>query len=263
MNKNAFEKALAEVRKNSPKRKFNQSLDLIVSLKSTLDLKKPENQIDHYILMPHDRGKKVKIGAFVQTELFEQAKQTCDEVIRSDDFSKLTKPALRKMARENDYFIAQASIMPQIAKSFGRLLGPRNKMPNPKAGCVVPPTAQLKPLVDRLKKTVRILVKLHPVVQILIGKEDMKDEELLVNMQAVYSGLLSKLTGEESNIRSVMLKFTMGPAVRVGEKEVADEEKPTEEKKEASTAAPAKEEVKPEEKPSEEPKEKPSEEVST
>lgn len=250
MDRKDFEKALAEVRKVSPKRKFDQSIDLIVTFKA-LDLKKPDNQVDAFITLPHERGKKVNIAAFVQTELRAQAKENCDTTVHVDDFPKLegNKPAIKKLINAHDFFIAQATIMPQVAKAFGRLLGPRNKMPNPKAGCVVPPNAQLKSLVDRLKKTVRILLKLHPVIQLLVGKESMKDEDIIANTMAIFNGLVSRLPGEQQNIRKVMLKTTMGPSVAVGVKEeVKTEETKEGEKKEETKPEKKKEESKEQEK---------------
>jgi len=265
MKREDFVKTLAEVREKSPKRKFNQSLDLIVTLRN-IDLKKPDNHVDVYLVLPHDKGKKISIGAFVQTELAAQAKETCDKVVHLDDFPKFEgdKRALRKLARAHDFFIAQATVMPQVAKVFGRLLGPLHKMPNPKAGCVVPPTAQLKPLVDRLRKTTRVMIKAHPVAQLLIGKEEMKDEELLANIMTLFDGIVSRLPGGQQNVKSALLKFTMGPAVKVGGivKAGEEEEKPTEtkekpvEKKKEEAKEEKKEEVKPEEPKVEEKKEK-------
>ena len=249
MKREDFVKTLAEVREKSPKRKFNQSLDLIVTLRN-IDLKKPDNHVDAYLILPHDKGKKISIGAFVQTELAGQAKETCDKVVHFDDFPKFDgdKRMLRKLARAHDFFIAQATVMPQVAKVFGRLLGPLNKMPNPKAGCVVPPSAQLKPLVDRLRKTTRVMIKARPVTQLLVGKEEMKDEELLDNIMTLFDGIVSRLPGGQQNVRSALLKFTMGPAVKVaGVVKAGEEEKPAE-KKEEKKAAEKKEEVKEEKK---------------
>ena len=268
MDKKDILQALAEVRSKSPKRKFNQSLDLIITLR-LVDLKKTPNQIDVFLSMPHDRGKKVSIGAFVQTELEAQAKDNCEEVIHIDNFTKFegNKKEIRRLVNKHDFFIAQAPIMPQVAKVFGRLLGPRNKMPNPKVGCVVPPTAQLKPLVNRLRKTVRVLIKTQPMFQVFVGKDDMKDDDLADNILTIYKAILAKLPNEEQNVKSLLLKFTMGPVVRVGSKgkPAAEGTLPKAEKKETSKEKvvekqekPAKETKKEESKPEE--KEEPKEE---
>jgi large subunit ribosomal protein L1 len=51
-------------------------------------------------------------------------------------------------------------------------------MPNPKAGCVVPPNANLAPLVEKLKKTVRIKLDASPIYQTFVGTEDLEDEKI-------------------------------------------------------------------------------------
>src|SRR3989344_1796762 len=164
MEKSHVINAIKEAR--NKKRGFSQSFDLVVSLKD-LDLKKPEQQVDFYIALPNPTGKKIKIGALVAQELAEEAKNVCDTVILMDDFAKYAKnkKSVKKLANEHAYFIGQANIMPQIATSFGRVLGPKGKMPNPKAGCVVPPKAALKPLVDKLQNIVHVTAKTVPIVQ--------------------------------------------------------------------------------------------------
>src|SRR3989344_2116889 len=157
MNKEDFKKAVEELKKNSPKRKFAQSYDLIINLKD-IDLKVPEQQVELWAPLPHSTGKQTKICALVGGELAEQAKKACDFVVINDEFKLYAadKKKVKKLASECSYFIAQANIMQDIAKTFGRVLGPRGKMPNPKAGCVVPPNANLAQLVERLKKTTRV-----------------------------------------------------------------------------------------------------------
>lgn len=216
-NKEEFIKTLQLVRANSPKRKFAQSIDLIFNLKD-IDLKKPEEQLDVWVPLVHARGKPVRIAALVGPEMQEQAKANCDTVILHDDFKKYEgrKKEIKKLARTHDFFIAQANIMPDVAKFFGRVLGPRGKMPNPKAGCVVPPNANLKALTEKLRKMLHIVAKTQLSAKCSIGKEDMKDEQLIENIMAVYNAVVHSLPQETNNIKSIMLKLSMGPVFKVG-----------------------------------------------
>jgi large subunit ribosomal protein L1 len=233
MDKDQFEATLKQVRKISPKRKFSQSVDLIINLKG-INLKKPEEQIDLFVTLHYPRGKKVKVCALVGPELAEQAKKVCDHTIRASDFDKIgaDKKALRKLSNTYDYFIAQANIMPQVAKAFGRVFGPKGKMPNPKAGCVVPPSANLQPLYDKLQKTVRAVAKTQPCIQCLVGNESMKDEEIIDSILTVFNQVVHHLPAEKNNIKNVFMKLTMGKCVKVKKDHSPAEEKPKEETKE-------------------------------
>ncbi len=232
MNKNDFIKALKTSKDNSPKRKFKQSYDLIINLRN-LDLKKTENQIDIFIQLHYDRGKKVKICALVGPELKATAKEECDMSIELSDFDKYAKnkKLTKKLAQNYDFFIAQANIMPKVAAAFGKVLGTKGKMPNPKAGCIVPPNANLKALVTKLQNSVRIRVNVSPLFQCRIGNEDTPEEHLIDNAFIIYNSLIHSLPGEKNNIRSVYLKLTMGPSIKVGtETEEAPQKKKKEEK---------------------------------
>jgi large subunit ribosomal protein L1 len=214
MEKNKIKTALEQLKKDNKKRKFSQSYDLIVTLQN-LDLKKPEQHVDIYVAMHFPRGKKAKICALVGPELKEDANKVCDTTITVDEFAKYDKKAAKKLADDHDFFIAQANIMGKVAGAFGKIFGPRNKMPNPKAGCVVPPKTQLAPLYDKLQKTVRIKAKTSLMIQTIVGNEDMKDEEVVDNIQTIYNQLTHVLVSHENNIKAVYLKFTMSKPVRV------------------------------------------------
>jgi len=217
MDKKHFIEAIKAL-KALPKRKFKQKVDFIMNLRN-LDLKKPEEQIETWVKLPFDKGKKTKVGALVGPELGAQAKDNCDLVILHDQFPQYAadKKKVKKIAREYDYFIAQANIMPDVAKVFGRVFGPRGKMPNPKAGCVVPPNANLKALSETLRKTVKVSAKLQPSVKIMVGTEDTADEQLAENMMAIYTSVYQKLPQESFNIKSILLKLTMSQPVRITE----------------------------------------------
>jgi large subunit ribosomal protein L1 len=105
--------------------------------------------------------------------------------------------------------------MPQIASTFGRVLGPKGKMPNPKAGCIVPPKAALKPLVEKLQNIVHVTAKVVPIVQCKVGNESMSDDALAANMLVVYDQLVHVLPASEQNVKAAFVKLTMGAPVRI------------------------------------------------
>jgi len=216
MKKEDILKSLKELKEKSQKRNFTQTVDLVVNLKG-LNLKKPEEQVDFFQNLHFSVGKKVKVCALVGPELIGQAKEICDFAISVDDFPKYAKDkkAIKKLAKEYDYFIAQANIMPKVAATFGRVLGPKGKMPNPKAGCVVPPNANLKVLYGRLQKLIKISAKITPTIQCVVGKEDSKEEEVVDNILVIYDGLIHHLPGGKNNIRNVLLKLTMSKPVKL------------------------------------------------
>lgn len=218
MQKEELQSALQKAKDFSEKRNFNQTFDLIINLKG-LDLKKQEHQIDSFITLPHSRGKKVKICALVGAELIEQAKSVCDFALNSDNFEKYKeKKDVKKLANSYDFFIAQANIMPKVATSFGKVFGPRGKMPNPKSGGVVPPNANLKPLYEKLQRTVRVTNKTAPVIQCAIGTEEMKLNDVTENAMTVYNGIIHVLPNEKHNIKNIYVKLTMSKPVKIGEK---------------------------------------------
>ncbi|MEK6983177.1 MAG: 50S ribosomal protein L1 [Nanoarchaeota archaeon] len=218
MDKEKIKSALARAKDISQKRNFKQSYDLIINLKG-IDLKKQETQIDSFVTLPYSRGKKMKVCALVGAELEEQAKGIYDSVILSDNFARYKdKKEIKKIANGFDFFIAQANVMPKVATVFGRAFGPRGKMPNPKSGCIVPPNANLKPLYEKLQRTVRASAKTAPLIQCAIGTEDMDSDDLAENALAVYNSVLQHLPNEKHNIKDIYIKLTMSKPVKVGEK---------------------------------------------
>ncbi len=214
MDRNAVINALNVLRERSDKRNFVQSVDFIITLKD-LDLKKPEGQVDFFLALPKPTGRSVAVCALVGAELFEQAKKFCDKAIVDEEFSRLDKKTIKCLSRDFTHFIAQASLMTSVAKTFGRILGPRGKMPNPKAGAVVPPNANLEQVSSRLRQTSRVSNKGQAAVKVLVGREDMSNDDIADNVLAVFSNTVQKLPQENNNVKFSLLKFTMSKPVRI------------------------------------------------
>lgn len=212
MNKEDIVKQIQELKSHS-KRKFTQSYDLVINLKNIVTKSSP---VDFFVTLPHPSGKVVKTACFVNNQLHDSAVKNCDLILEESDFAKYKdKKVGKKLANDYTYFIAQATLMPKVAAAFGKALGIRGKMPNPKLGCVVPPNANLEPLVTKLKKTVRLQSRKATNLQCLVGKEDQPDEEVAANVVAVYKMALKNLPNEIQNVKSVQLKLTMGKPVKL------------------------------------------------
>ncbi|MEK6840243.1 MAG: hypothetical protein AABX72_04835 [Nanoarchaeota archaeon] len=221
MDKNDILQSIQEARKNAKKRKFVQTVDFILNFKG-LDLKKETDRINTYVALPYERGKKIRVTALVGPELSTKAKAVCDNIVTSDTFKTIEKKAVKKLASQSDFFIAQSNIMPQVAAAFGKILGPKGLMPNPKAGCVVGPTQELKPVIEKLKKTIHLQTKNDPVVRVPLGLESMKDEELVENALLIYNTIVGLLPQEKNNLKSMMIKWTMGKPSVLRLKEVVE-----------------------------------------
>lgn len=215
MDTQSIMNAIKTVREQSKGRKFSQTFDLIVALKG-LNLKNPDDQVEFFVDMPHSIGKTRKVCAFVGPELYDKAAEACDKVISAGEFDQYKdKKAIKQLATEYDYFVAQADIMPKVAGAFGRALGPRGKMPNPKAGCILPPKAPVQPVYDRLQKLVKVSAKKQLAIQVPVGKEDADDLVVAENINLLYDQLVHHLPTEQNNVKAVYVKLTMGKPVKL------------------------------------------------
>ncbi|MEA3429794.1 MAG: hypothetical protein U9R08_00825 [Nanoarchaeota archaeon] len=216
MEKDNILEAIKKLKEEGKKRNFSQTYDLIITLRN-FNIKKAEYQLEFFVPLHFSIGKKIKTCAVVGLELKSEAETNCDKVIMASDLDVLMgkKKEIKKLAEEHDYFIAQANFMGKLAGVFGKVLGPRGKMPNPKAGCVVSPKTSLKPLIDKLQKLVKVSTKKAPMIQAIIGKEDMKDEEVADNILTLYKNVVHNLPNEANNIKQIKLKLTMGKPVEI------------------------------------------------
>jgi large subunit ribosomal protein L1 len=211
LTKEQIQKVIEQLKKEK-KRNFSQSYDLIINLRG---VNTKTNPLNFFINLPHPKPKKSKIAAFVAQELTEQADKFCDLIIKETDFPKYDTKALKKLVGEYDYFIAQANLMPKVAQVFGKVLGPKNKMPNPKLGCVVPPNANLEPLTKKLQSLVKLSAKKATNLQCLVGKEKQVEEQIVDNILEIYNSTLKQLPQEKHNIKNVQLKLTMSKPVKI------------------------------------------------
>lgn len=195
--------AIKELREKTEKKKFSQSFDLIISLKE-FDLKKAENKFSEDVVLPHGKGRESSVVIFA-----DNVKDPGTDVFTTEQVNELAKNKrkAKKLVSETDFFLAEAKLMPVVGKVLGQFVGPRGKLPK-----II--TGDVKALVKNYKKSVRIRIKDSPVIQTIIGKEDMKDEELAENAEAVLKFLEIRLPKGKSNIGKIMMKLTMGKPIK-------------------------------------------------
>ncbi len=209
--KNILE-AVKEAREKSGKRKFVQSIELIMSLRD-IDPKKPEGKIQERIELPHPAGKESKICVIASGEMALKAKKAkADLVIEKEELEAIAgdKKKQKELSKSYDYFIAEAPLMPLVGKVLGATLGPKGKMPTP-----VPPAANIAAQIKKHRKMVSLRMRGQPVLQCRVGDENMAEEEIAENVQTVIRRVEAKLKKGIKNVRSVNIKTTMGPSIRI------------------------------------------------
>ncbi len=209
LDKNKLSEALGKMLEDKGKRKFKQSVELIINMRG-IDFTKSENRLSLDILLPKGKGgKELKVGVIAEENIANQAKKGGADLIisPSEITSYATKAKLTDLAK-NYVLLTQPNVMAQVAKSLGQYLGPRGKLPKPIIGNVVE-------MIERSRKSIRIASKgkYLPVAHAFVGTEIMGTEDLAENIDTVYEAVKNKVT--EGNIKNVYIKLTMGKPVKV------------------------------------------------
>ncbi len=209
MDRKKISEAITKALEDKGKRKFPQSLEFIVNFRN-INFAKAENRLNIDILLPKGKGKDQKVVVFADAQMAYDAKQAgAVEVIDGPGIARLKsdKAKLSSLIKTCE-FISQPSLMVQVGKNLGQVLGSRGRLPRPIVGPV-------KAAMDQAKKRVRLASKgkYLPVAQCLIGSEKMELEDLIENFEAAYDKVKAKVT--EPNIKSVYVKLTMGKSAKV------------------------------------------------
>jgi large subunit ribosomal protein L1 len=196
---------IKKLRESSKKRNFNQRFDLIITLKD-LNLNKSENQLDELLVLPKTPGKSTSITLFADSvEKTEDAR-----IIKGTEIPEIAKSKkdLKKMIGETGIFLSEPKLMPMVGKHLGKFLAPTGKMPTPVVG-------DIKKRIESLKSGVKIKTTKQPMIQLTVGSEDMKDEDISENIKSILNFLQTKLSKGRNNISNVYLKLTMSKPVKL------------------------------------------------
>jgi large subunit ribosomal protein L1 len=211
MADNDIQEAVARALDDAPERNFRETVDLAINLRD-LDLNDPSNRVDEGVVLPSGTGQETKIVVFAEGETAVRAGEVADEVLDGDDLADLADDtdAAKDLADETEFFVAEASMMQDIAGALGQVLGPRGKMPTP-----LQPDDDVVETVNRMKNTVQLRSRDRRTFHTRVGAEDMSADDIADNIDVILRRLHADLEKGPLNIDAVYVKTTMGPAVEV------------------------------------------------
>ena len=191
----------------STERKFNQSFEVLIALKD-VDPKKTDLNVNEIVYLPPPTSKRAKVCIIGSGDLAVRAKNAkADRVMDPAQLENYggSKKDAKKLARSFDFFLADTALMPRIGKVLGQSLGPKGKIPLP-----VPPNSPIEGMIERMRTAVRVRSRGSLGVMAKVGDSKLADNELAENIVAVVGSVVKKLPNGDRNIRTIMVKTTMG-----------------------------------------------------
>ncbi len=191
--------------------KFDSSVDLHIRL--GVDPKKADQAVRGTVTLPHGTGKTKKVLVLCTPEKEEEARNAGADFVGLDEFIKKIEGGWTDI----DVIVATPSVMPKIGK-LGKILGPRNLMPNPKTGTV---TNDVSAAVKDVKAgKVAFKVDKAGIIHASIGRVSFSPEKLSENSQELLNALIKAKpsTAKGTYLKSVFMASTMSPAIAVDTK---------------------------------------------
>ncbi len=208
-------KEAAELVKKSTTCKFNASVDLHVRL--GIDPRKADQAIRGTTALPHGTGKEKKVLVLCTPDKEEEARNAGADYVGLDEYVDKISAGWIDM----DVVIATPSVMPKIAK-LGRVLGPRNLMPNPKVGTVTNDVGQA--IMEVKKGKVAFKVDKYGIIHSSIGRISFDPSQIAENSEELIKALarLKPSSAKGAYFRSITMASTMSPGISIDPKSVTE-----------------------------------------
>ena len=206
-----IQQAVSRALEDAPERNFRETVDLAINLRD-LNLDDPANRVDESIVLPSGTGQDTSIVVFAEGETAVRAQDVADEVLDADELEDLgdDDDEAKDLADDTDFFVAEASMMQDIGRYLGTVLGPRGKMPTP-----LQPDDDIVETVNRMKNTVQLRSGDRRTFHTRVGAEDMDADDIADNIDVILRRLRGELEKGPLNVDSIYVKTTMGPAKQV------------------------------------------------
>lgn len=197
--------AVALVKKNA-NAKFDETVDISINL--GVDPRHADQMVRGTVNLPNGTGKSVRVGVFARGAKAEEATAAGADVVGAEDLME----AVQGGKIDFDRCIATPDMMPIVGR-LGKVLGPRNLMPNPKVGTV---TMDIEAAVKNAKGgEVQFRVEKAGVIHAGVGKASFGESELVQNIQAFIDAVSkAKPSGTKgAYMKKIAVSSTMGPGV--------------------------------------------------
>lgn len=194
--------------------KFDETVDLSINL--GVNPKKSDQMVRGTVLLPHGRGKKVRIIVFAKGEKVKEAMDAGADHVGAEDLIEKIKGGWL----EFDKAVATPDLMGMVSK-LGKVLGPRGLMPNPKTGTVSFEVG--KAVKDIAAGKVDYKTEKAGVVQVPIGKVSFDSEKLVENAKTVLKSIKKAKPSSSKGkyLKKLSISSTMGAGIAVDVSDVA------------------------------------------
>ena len=203
----SLEEAISLVKSNSSA-KFDETIDIAINL--GVDPKHADQMVRGVCALPHGNGKDVRVAVFAKGEKAEEAKKAGADLVGAEDLME----TIQGGAIDFDRCIATPDMMAVVGR-LGKVLGPRNLMPNPKVGTV---TVDVEKAVKSAKSgEVQFKVEKSGVLQAGLGKVSFDKQKISENITAFIESVnKAKPAGAKGTyLKKITVSSTMGPSVTI------------------------------------------------
>ncbi len=188
--------------------KFDETVE--VHFNTGLNVRHADQQLRGTLMLPHGTGKETRVAVFAEGEKAKEAQDAGADVVGAGDLAQRVEEGFDDF----DVAIATPDMMGTVGR-LGRILGPRGKMPNPKAGTVTFDVG--KAVRDSKAGKLEYRTDRGANVHLSIGKKSFDERPLLENYAAVLDEIVrAKPSAAKGRyIRSITLASSMGPGIKV------------------------------------------------
>ncbi|MFZ3583904.1 50S ribosomal protein L1 [Loktanella sp. DJP18] len=194
--------------KNAATAKFDETIEIAMVL--GVDPRHADQMVRGTVTLPHGTGKTVRVAVFARGDKADEAKAAGADIVGAEDLME----TIQGGTIDFDWCIATPDMMGIVGR-LGKILGPRNLMPNPRVGTVTPDVKQA--VKDAKGGQVQFRAEKAGVVHAGIGKASFSAEQIADNLKAFVDAVQkARPSGAKGTyMKKVSLTSTMGPGVSV------------------------------------------------